>query len=87
MRVCIRKSLTGFQGHFVRVSYNEVSVSHPDAIKKILLAPLPKVSNTLETDLQWTQRLIHAGAVVRGDAIPRLALGKPHVRIGPKKEE
>ncbi|ETS77916.1 hypothetical protein PFICI_09978 [Pestalotiopsis fici W106-1] len=29
-------------GHFVRVSYNEVSVSHPDAIKKILLAPLPK---------------------------------------------
>ncbi|KAJ4245776.1 hypothetical protein NW762_013900 [Fusarium torreyae] len=29
-------------GHFVRVSYDEVSVSHPDAIKKILLAPLHK---------------------------------------------
>ncbi|KAH8666925.1 cytochrome P450 [Xylariales sp. PMI_506] len=29
-------------GHFVRVSYDEVSVSHPDAVKKILLAPLHK---------------------------------------------
>ncbi|KAF4461647.1 Pisatin demethylase [Fusarium albosuccineum] len=29
-------------GHFVRVSYDEVSVTHPDAIKKILLAPLHK---------------------------------------------
>ncbi|CAO2654611.1 Nn.00g113440.m01.CDS01 [Neocucurbitaria sp. VM-36] len=29
-------------GHFVRMSYDEVSVSHPDAIKKILLAPLHK---------------------------------------------
>ncbi|ORY65154.1 uncharacterized protein BCR38DRAFT_408889 [Pseudomassariella vexata] len=27
-------------GHFVRVSYDEVSVSHLDAIKKVLLAPL-----------------------------------------------
>lgn len=32
-----------YKGHFVRVSHNEVSVSHPDAVKKILLAPLPKV--------------------------------------------
>ncbi|KAK6218188.1 hypothetical protein LQW54_002941 [Pestalotiopsis sp. IQ-011] len=31
-----------YKGHFVRVSHNEVSVSHPDAVKKILLAPLPK---------------------------------------------
>ncbi|KAJ3546856.1 hypothetical protein NM208_g1799 [Fusarium decemcellulare] len=30
-------------GHFVRVSYDEVSVTHPDAIKKILLAPLHKI--------------------------------------------
>ncbi|KAF1810375.1 cytochrome P450 [Eremomyces bilateralis CBS 781.70] len=29
-------------GHFVRMSYDEVSVSHPDAIKKTLLAPLRK---------------------------------------------
>ncbi|KAH6659961.1 cytochrome P450 [Truncatella angustata] len=29
-------------GHFVRVSHDEVSVSHPDAMKKILLAPLRK---------------------------------------------
>ncbi|KAK7917833.1 cytochrome P450 [Apiospora marii] len=29
-------------GHFVRISYDEVSVSHPDAIKKALLAPLEK---------------------------------------------
>ncbi|KAK6703612.1 hypothetical protein SNK04_013541 [Fusarium graminearum] len=29
-------------GHFVRVSYDEVSVSHPDAISKILLSPLHK---------------------------------------------
>lgn len=31
------------QGNFVRLSYDEVSVSHPDAIRKILLAPLNKV--------------------------------------------
>jgi hypothetical protein len=37
-------SLTRFLGHFVRISYDEVSVSHPDAITKILLAPLHKVS-------------------------------------------
>jgi hypothetical protein len=30
-------------GHFVRVAPNEVSVSHPDGIKKVLVAPLPKV--------------------------------------------
>ncbi|OCK85737.1 cytochrome P450 [Lepidopterella palustris CBS 459.81] len=29
-------------GHFVRISHNEVSVSHPDAIRKILLTPLRK---------------------------------------------
>ncbi|WXC50872.1 hypothetical protein QX201_010574 [Fusarium graminearum] len=29
-------------GHLVRVSYDEVSVSHPDAVSKILLPPLPK---------------------------------------------
>ncbi|KAK8102239.1 hypothetical protein PG984_015385 [Apiospora sp. TS-2023a] len=29
-------------GHFVRISYDEVSASHPDAIKKVLLAPLEK---------------------------------------------
>ncbi|KAF9870671.1 Pisatin demethylase-like protein [Colletotrichum karsti] len=31
-------------GHFVRIAHNEVSVSHPDGIKKILLAPLHKGS-------------------------------------------
>ncbi|RYN20880.1 hypothetical protein AA0112_g10469 [Alternaria arborescens] len=31
-------------GHFVRISYDEVSVSHPDAIAKILLAPLHKAN-------------------------------------------
>ncbi|KAF2443446.1 cytochrome P450 [Karstenula rhodostoma CBS 690.94] len=31
-------------GHFVRMSYDEVSVSHPDAIKKILLATLHKAN-------------------------------------------
>lgn len=31
-------------GHFVRLANNEVSVSHPDAVRKILLAPLEKVS-------------------------------------------
>jgi hypothetical protein len=30
-------------GHFVRIAPNEVSVSHPDSISKILLAPLAKV--------------------------------------------
>ncbi|KXX73194.1 Pisatin demethylase [Madurella mycetomatis] len=29
-------------GHFIRLAHNEVSVSHPEGIKKILLAPLPK---------------------------------------------
>ncbi|KAK4184558.1 putative cytochrome P450 E-class, group I [Podospora australis] len=31
-------------GHFIRLAHNEVSVSHPDAIKKILLQPLHKAS-------------------------------------------
>ena len=39
----IDSSLTGLLGHFVRISYDEVSVSHPDAIAKILVAPLHKV--------------------------------------------
>lgn len=30
------------RGHFVRIAPNEVSVSHPDALKKILLTPLRK---------------------------------------------
>lgn len=30
-------------GHFVRISHKEVSVSHPDGIRAILLAPLRKV--------------------------------------------
>ncbi|KAK7750867.1 hypothetical protein SLS62_007266 [Diatrype stigma] len=29
-------------GHFVRIAHNEVSVGHPDAVKKLLLAPLEK---------------------------------------------
>jgi len=39
----IDSSLTVLLGHFVRISYDEVSVSHPDAIAKILVAPLHKV--------------------------------------------
>lgn len=30
-------------GHFVRIADDEVSVSHPDAVRKLLLAPVPKV--------------------------------------------
>jgi hypothetical protein len=37
-------SLTVTLCRFVRISYDEVSVSHPDAITKILLAPLHKVN-------------------------------------------
>ena len=45
---CVRLSvvehpLTDLIGHFVRISYDEVSVSHPDVIAKILSAPLHKV--------------------------------------------
>ncbi|KAK1753120.1 benzoate 4-monooxygenase cytochrome P450 [Echria macrotheca] len=31
-------------GHFVRIAPNEVSVNHPDAVKKVLAAPLHKAS-------------------------------------------
>ncbi|KAI4931464.1 hypothetical protein J4E85_004057 [Alternaria conjuncta] len=31
-------------GHFVRISYDELSVNHPDAIAKILVAPLHKAN-------------------------------------------
>lgn len=34
---------TSFAGHFVRIADDEVSVSHPDAVRKLLLAPVPKV--------------------------------------------
>lgn len=30
-------------GHFVRLANNEVSVSHPDAVKQVILTPLEKV--------------------------------------------
>ena len=30
-------------GHFVRMAHNEVSVSHPDSIRRVLVATLPKV--------------------------------------------
>lgn len=36
-------------GHFVRVSYDEISCTHPDAVKKILLAPVNKVSLNLSS--------------------------------------
>ncbi|KAH8655408.1 cytochrome P450, partial [Xylariales sp. PMI_506] len=36
--------LTKPAGHFVRIAPDEVSVSHPEAIKKILLTPLPKAN-------------------------------------------
>ncbi|KAI1079336.1 cytochrome P450 [Whalleya microplaca] len=29
-------------GHFVRIAHDEVSVSHPDGIKKLFLSPVPK---------------------------------------------
>lgn len=38
-------------GYFVRISHDEVSVSHPDAIRKILLDPLRKVRQRLKS---WT---------------------------------
>lgn len=31
-----------FAGNFVRISYDEVSVSHPDAVKKLYMNPVPK---------------------------------------------
>lgn len=30
-------------GHFVRLANNEISVSHPDSIRRVLLTPLEKV--------------------------------------------
>lgn len=36
-------------GHFVRLANNEVSVSHPDAVKKVLLATLEKVCTKITT--------------------------------------
>lgn len=39
-------------GHFVRINHEEVSVSHPDAIRAILLTPLTKVSTVV-----WNQHL------------------------------
>lgn len=32
-------------GPFVRIAHDEVSVDHPDGIRKVLLAPNPKVSH------------------------------------------
>lgn len=30
------------QGHFVQIAPNEISTSHPDALKAVLLTPLPE---------------------------------------------
>jgi hypothetical protein len=40
-------------GHFVRVASNEISVSHPDGIKQILLQPLWKVSISRTEAASW----------------------------------
>jgi hypothetical protein len=42
-KIGIDSLFTRLLGHFVRISYDEVSVSHPEAIAKILVAPLHKV--------------------------------------------
>lgn len=39
-------------GHFVRLANNEVSVSHPDSINRVLLATLEKVLSPLVSDLK-----------------------------------
>lgn len=39
-------------GPFVRISHDEVSVCHPEAIKKILLSPLHKVRHLFYEHLQ-----------------------------------
>lgn len=40
-------------GPFVRMAPNEVSVSHPDGVKKLLLATLPKASNATRARASW----------------------------------
>lgn len=37
-------------GHLVRLANNEVSVSHPDSIRRVLLTPLEKVCPLSRTD-------------------------------------
>jgi hypothetical protein len=46
LKITIRRNclLIPKVGYFVRVSHEEVSVSHPDAVRQILLAPLRKAS-------------------------------------------
>ncbi|KJZ71635.1 hypothetical protein HIM_08947 [Hirsutella minnesotensis 3608] len=35
-------------GHFIRIAHNEISVSHPDAVKEILSAPLDKARESAQ---------------------------------------
>lgn len=60
-----------FIGHFVRISYDEVSVSHPDAVRKLLLAPIPKVWTKLSPILTAHEKLIVIkGYWYKGTTIP-----------------
>lgn len=45
-------------GHFVRIADDEVSVSHPEAVRKLLLAPVPKVRLCPPAYLMAYHRLI-----------------------------
>lgn len=41
--------LTQVTGYFVRIAENEVSVSHPDAVKQLLHANIAKVGSYIQT--------------------------------------
>lgn len=60
-----------FPGDFVRVSHDEVSVSHPDAVKQILLNPIAKVCGQFQPvkSFRDAENLTTIGSLVQADGM------------------
>ncbi len=71
-----------FTGPFVRIAHDEVSVGHPEGIRKVLLAPNPKVFHAVRG---WWLRgtilifMMPVVTMVQAHGIPGLAISKPAV--------
>jgi len=65
-------------GPFVRVAPNEISVSHPDAPKHLLLTPLPKVRISRRSGTSFW--LTPARAIGTGRAPSRTTVSNPRCR-------
>lgn len=75
-------------GHFIRISHNEVSVSHPEAVQQILLASLHKVGTSTpieQIEFRWLKLL--KAPWYKITAIPDYRFQTPFSTLDPKTKK